>query len=103
MTIRKTQSIWKSGPERFRLRCRGDQNRCHDAQPNIYRSPEVMLRVDWSYPVDIWNVGVMVRLSDPAINAFVLAKDLPNSRVRFGICLRESTCFVATTPRERDT
>ncbi|EDP49747.1 protein kinase, putative [Aspergillus fumigatus A1163] len=39
---------------------RGDQRRNHDAQPNVYRSPEVMLKVDWSYPVDIWNVGVMV-------------------------------------------
>ncbi|KAL3466095.1 kinase-like domain-containing protein [Aspergillus heterothallicus] len=28
--------------------------------PNIYRSPEVMLKTDWSYPVDIWNVGVTV-------------------------------------------
>ncbi|CAG7928334.1 unnamed protein product [Penicillium olsonii] len=39
---------------------RGDERRNHDAQPNIYRSPEVMLKTDWSYPVDIWNVGVMV-------------------------------------------
>ncbi|KAL4914955.1 kinase-like domain-containing protein [Aspergillus aurantiobrunneus] len=38
----------------------GDERRNHDAQPNIYRSPEVMLKTDWSYPVDIWNVGVMV-------------------------------------------
>jgi serine/threonine protein kinase len=40
---------------------RGDGKRTHDAQPNVYRSPEVMLKVEWSYPVDIWNVGVMVR------------------------------------------
>lgn len=40
----------------------GDQKRSHDAQPDVYRSPEVMLKIDWSYPVDIWNVGVMVRL-----------------------------------------
>ncbi|EZF32053.1 CMGC/SRPK protein kinase [Trichophyton interdigitale MR816] len=39
---------------------RGDEKRNHDAQPNVYRSPEVMLKTDWSYPVDIWNVGVMV-------------------------------------------
>ncbi|KAG2421801.1 hypothetical protein HFD88_005777 [Aspergillus terreus] len=39
---------------------RGDERRNHDAQPNIYRSPEVMLKTDWSYPIDIWNVGVMV-------------------------------------------
>lgn len=39
---------------------RGDEKRDHDAQPNVYRSPEVMLKAEWSYPVDIWNVGVMV-------------------------------------------
>ncbi|KAF7871896.1 hypothetical protein EAF04_004003 [Stromatinia cepivora] len=39
---------------------RGDEDRIHDAQPNIYRSPEVMLKVKWSYPIDIWNVGVMI-------------------------------------------
>ncbi|KAJ5709488.1 hypothetical protein N7493_010822 [Penicillium malachiteum] len=39
---------------------KGDKKRNHDAQPSIYRSPEVMLKTDWSYPVDIWNVGVMV-------------------------------------------
>ncbi|KAJ6155821.1 hypothetical protein N7470_006387 [Penicillium chermesinum] len=38
----------------------GDEKRNHDAQPNVYRSPEVMLKTDWSYPVDIWNVGAMV-------------------------------------------
>lgn len=39
---------------------RGDESRDHDAQPAVYRLPEVMLQVEWSYPVDIWNVGVMV-------------------------------------------
>lgn len=38
----------------------GDRKRNHDAQPDVYRSPEVMLETEWSYPVDIWNVGVMV-------------------------------------------
>ncbi|KAK2877251.1 hypothetical protein FQN49_001307 [Arthroderma sp. PD_2] len=39
---------------------RGDEKRNHDAQPNVYRSPEVMLKTNWSYPIDVWNVGVMV-------------------------------------------
>ncbi|OJZ83706.1 hypothetical protein ASPFODRAFT_62835 [Aspergillus luchuensis CBS 106.47] len=39
---------------------RGDEKQDHDAQPNVYRSPEVMLMTEWSYPVDIWNVGVMI-------------------------------------------
>ncbi|KAL4886849.1 kinase-like domain-containing protein [Aspergillus karnatakaensis] len=33
---------------------RGDEKRDHDAQPNIYRSPEVMLKTEWSYPV--WDL-----------------------------------------------
>lgn len=45
----------------FGAAVRGDERRNHDAQPNVYRSPEVMLKTEWSYPVDIWNVGVMVR------------------------------------------
>jgi len=44
---------------------RGDLKRNHDAQPDVYRSPEVMLKAEWSYPVDIWNVGVMVCLGVP--------------------------------------
>lgn len=40
---------------------RGDERRNHDAQPNVYRPPEVMLKTEWSFPIDIWNVGVMVR------------------------------------------
>ncbi|PWY95934.1 kinase domain protein [Aspergillus sclerotioniger CBS 115572] len=39
---------------------RGDERRNHGAQPYVYRSPEVMLKTDSSYPVDIWNVGVMI-------------------------------------------
>lgn len=38
----------------------GELKRNHDAQPDIYRSPEVMLKTPWSYPVDIWNVGAMI-------------------------------------------
>jgi serine/threonine protein kinase len=44
----------------FGAAVRGDLKRHHDAQPDVYRSPEVMLEVPWSYPIDIWNVGVMV-------------------------------------------
>ncbi|KAL5049137.1 hypothetical protein BDW71DRAFT_217756 [Aspergillus fruticulosus] len=31
-----------------------------DIQPNIYRAPEVILEVPWTYSVDIWNVGCMI-------------------------------------------
>ncbi|KAK4146125.1 kinase domain-containing protein [Dichotomopilus funicola] len=37
----------------------GDIKRNHNAQPDVYRSPEIMLQAPWSYPADIWNVGAM--------------------------------------------
>ncbi|KAI9890528.1 MAG: hypothetical protein M1814_003868 [Vezdaea aestivalis] len=39
---------------------RGDEERNNDCQPDCYRSPEVWLEINWSYPIDIWNVGVMI-------------------------------------------
>ncbi|UPX12386.1 uncharacterized protein EKO05_0002935 [Ascochyta rabiei] len=44
----------------FGAAVRGDEEQTHDAQPGIYRCPEVMLAAQWSYPADIWNVGVMI-------------------------------------------
>ena len=29
-------------------------------QPDIYRAPEVILGLDWTSKVDIWNIGVLV-------------------------------------------
>lgn len=29
-------------------------------QPDVYRAPEVMIKGDWSYPIDIWNVGCLI-------------------------------------------
>ena len=29
-------------------------------QPKIYRAPEVILGIPWTYSADIWNVGCMV-------------------------------------------
>ncbi|KAF2819465.1 kinase domain-containing protein [Ophiobolus disseminans] len=39
---------------------RGDEQQVHDAQPNVYRCPEVMLKMEWGYPADIWNLGAMI-------------------------------------------
>lgn len=35
--------------------CRGD------IMPGVYRAPEVILGMPWSFEVDVWSVGVMVR------------------------------------------
>ncbi|OJD29144.1 putative dis1-suppressing protein kinase dsk1 [Diplodia corticola] len=31
-----------------------------DIQPDVYRAPEVILDIPWTYSVDIWNVGCVV-------------------------------------------
>ncbi|CAG8265020.1 unnamed protein product [Penicillium nalgiovense] len=32
-------------------------------QPDLYRAPEVILGMEWTSKVDIWNVGTLVSLS----------------------------------------
>lgn len=39
----------------------GGEEHLEDIQPDIYRAPEVILEVPWTYSVDIWNVGCVVR------------------------------------------
>ena len=41
----------------------GDEEHSEDIQPKFYRAPELILRAPWSYSVDIWNVGCVVRNS----------------------------------------
>jgi serine/threonine-protein kinase SRPK3 len=35
------------------------QNNKGDMMPGIYRSPEVILGMDWDHKVDIWSIGCM--------------------------------------------
>ncbi|KAJ5789229.1 uncharacterized protein N7518_006240 [Penicillium psychrosexuale] len=37
----------------------GDEEHSDDIMPNAYRAPEVMLRSNWGYKVDIWNVAMV--------------------------------------------
>lgn len=90
----------------FGAAVRGDQKRNHDAQPNVYRSPEVMLKTEWSYPVDIWNVGVMVSSCDillpiPSNVLSRIVSDRVISATRYGTCLRGSTSFEVTTRKKK--
>lgn len=39
----------------------GDVEHSEDIQPNIYRAPEMILEAPWTYSVDTWNVGCMVK------------------------------------------
>lgn len=75
----------------------GKLQRHHNAQPNWYRSPEVMLKADWSYPADIWNVGAMV-------GTLWCGFDMPLlTFTRYGICSKEKVCFSGTIRSSRYT
>ncbi|GAB7322923.1 hypothetical protein MBLNU13_g05463t1 [Cladosporium sp. NU13] len=43
---------------------------CEDIQPDIYRAPEVLLDIPWTYSADIWKVGCMIRVSSGGENLF---------------------------------
>lgn len=43
----------------------GNEAHSEFVQPNIYRAPEVVLGAPWTYSIDIWNVGCMVRYPAP--------------------------------------
>ena len=38
----------------------GDEPHNHPIQSNAFTAPEVILAANWSYPADIWNLGVML-------------------------------------------
>ncbi|OAA55086.1 protein kinase domain-containing protein [Cordyceps fumosorosea ARSEF 2679] len=54
----------------------GDVKRKHNAQPDVYRSPEVTLKAAWSYPIDTWNVGAMMCLLIPKRTLFAASRSL---------------------------
>ena len=54
----------------FGTAVKGDQVRMAGAQPEVFRSLEVMLKVKWAYAMDIWNVGCIMRLFYLSIYGF---------------------------------
>ncbi|KAF2150845.1 protein kinase [Myriangium duriaei CBS 260.36] len=38
----------------------GDFENIDDIMPDVYRAPEVILGLNWSYPVDIWALGMVI-------------------------------------------
>ena len=77
---------------------RGDKPQIHDAQPDVYRCPEVMLKTKWGYPADIWNVGAMVCIVSRLRRKLALTK-----AHRFGISMRINTYFTASIQPKGDT
>jgi serine/threonine protein kinase len=78
----------------------GDQTNTKDVQPNLYRAPEVILQVPWSYEIDIWNVGCMVGMPLPRLlNSFINVLQ----RLRSGTCLKAAISSPARTRNTRPT
>ena len=47
-----------------------------DIMPNPYRAPEVILKMNWDWRVDIWNVAVLVRPSNLSLRVIYSWRDL---------------------------
>lgn len=33
-----------------------------DVMPNQYRAPEIIVRIEWTSKIDVWSVGLIVRI-----------------------------------------
>lgn len=69
----------------------GQESYTDDIQPYAYRAPEVILKIPWSYGVDVWNVGVMVSLFLQGCGGVGGSLMLMIGN-RFGLSLKASTC-----------
>jgi serine/threonine-protein kinase SRPK3 len=69
-----------------------------DIQPNVYRAPEIILDIPWTYSVDIWNVGCMV-----SVNDFSKCLLIDLSLGRSGMPSKGSTYSLATIQNSRRT
>lgn len=60
--------------------------------PLQYRAPEILLHVDWSYPVDIWSAGLTVGVGSGFIIYFAHVLIICYGN-RPGTCLNQKTCL----------
>ena len=70
-------------------------------QVEPFRAPEVILDAGWTYSSDIWNLGVMVRIS-----TCTYSKDgdyIANECDSYGTCWRVELYSTQSTPRSTST
>lgn len=68
----------------------GSETHLEDVQPNIYRAPEVILEVPWSYSIDIWNLGCVVSHRILTLSAALLEFMLTNHYTGLGYISRRA-------------
>ena len=71
----------------------GDVEHTEGIQPEIYRAPEVILEIPWSYEVDIWNTGCTASAVVPITAHHLLTYIV----YRFGIYSRANASSPVTT------
>ncbi|KAJ4259716.1 hypothetical protein NW762_007647 [Fusarium torreyae] len=75
----------------FGLAVRGSQPNNHDIQPREYTAPEVLLKADWTYSVDVWNLALVLFDLLGEVNLFSgRSKDHPefSNKTRFAQIIR---------------
>jgi serine/threonine-protein kinase SRPK3 len=58
--LRKSVDFVKLTDFGLAVRADGSAKLTHDIQPREYTAPEVMLKAEWTYSADIWNLGLVV-------------------------------------------
>jgi serine/threonine protein kinase len=51
-----------------------------DVMPGVYRAPEIIMGLEWDSKIDIWSVGVMVRLSLSLLEDIALTAQRPGRK-----------------------
>lgn len=46
------------------------QKHTGDAMPGVFRAPEIIAEMEWDSQIDIWSVGVMVRINAAFISSY---------------------------------
>ena len=74
----------------------GSVEHVDDIMPDVYRAPEVILGMPWSYPVDIWALGMVVSLkrvsTDPSYRTALLCRSRADHEYRYGIYSSQAAC-----------
>lgn len=40
-----------------------------DVMPGVYRAPEIIAGIQWDLKIDVWSIGVMVRIEMPKLSS----------------------------------
>ena len=71
----------------------GQKTYTDDIQPYVYRAPEIILDIPWTYSADIWNLGVMVSASSASFGHFLAQQFGSVLKInRSGTFSKTSTC-----------